>query len=180
MSIIILGRIAVGLLRRCSLLLQPESATKPEVHNVLHYPQIGIEPRPHVTCTDKSSAAAEMGDRPHNRHGPTRGVGLLCPFRGEIGPRPIQCGLGRGLLPYQVESSSIQPSGHNSQGPKIGWGGCAFFLGVAGSQWNTKSPEQRPTSIPSGTLVLSAVWPQRTLAENWGMCPLGKGSWVPI
>jgi len=56
---------------------------------------------------NKSSAAAEMGDRGQNRHGPKRGGGLLCPFRGELGPRLIQCGLGRGLLPYQVAHSSI-------------------------------------------------------------------------
>jgi len=30
-----------------------------------------------------------MGDRDHNRHGLKRG-GLLCPFRGELGPRLIQ------------------------------------------------------------------------------------------
>ena len=61
---------------------------------------------------NKSSAIAEMGDRGHNAHGPKRGRwGLLCPFREELGPRLIQ--LGRGLLPYQVASSSIQPFGHN-------------------------------------------------------------------
>jgi len=42
-----------------------------------------------------------MGGRGHNRHEPKRG-GLLCPFRGELGPRLTQCGLGGGLLPYQV------------------------------------------------------------------------------
>ena len=31
-----------------------------------------------------------------------------------------QCGMGRGLLPYQVASSSIQPFGHNRHGPKTG------------------------------------------------------------
>jgi len=41
-----------------------------------------------------------MGDSGHNRHGPKRGEGLLCLFRGELGPHLIQCGLGRGLLPY--------------------------------------------------------------------------------
>jgi len=70
---------------------------------------------------NKSSAVAEMGDRGHNRHGPQRG-GLLCPFRGggKLGPRLTQCGLGRGLLPYQVASSSIQPFDHNRHGPKTG------------------------------------------------------------
>jgi len=38
---------------------------------------------------DKSSEVAEMGDRSHNRHGPKRGVRLLCPFRGQLGPRLI-------------------------------------------------------------------------------------------
>jgi len=67
--------------------------------------------------------------------------------------------------------SSIQPVGHNRHGPKIGWGGCALLLEVAGSPSNTKLPEPRPTSIPSGILVYPAVWPQRTITENWGLCP---------
>ena len=58
-----------------------------------------------------------------------RKEGLLCPFRGELGPRLIQCGLGRGLLPYQVASSSIQPFGYNRHGPKIGRGEYALFPG---------------------------------------------------
>jgi len=33
-----------------------------------------------------------MGDRGHNRYGP-KIWGLLCPFRGQLGPRLIQCGL---------------------------------------------------------------------------------------
>jgi len=69
---------------------------------------------------NKSSAVAEMGDRGHNRHGPNRGGGLLCPFCGELGPRLLQCGLGRGLLPYQVASSFIQPFGHNRHEQKTG------------------------------------------------------------
>ena len=36
------------------------------------------------------------------------------------------------------------------------------------------------TYLPSGFLVHTAVWPQRTLAENWGGCaPLGKGAGFP-
>jgi len=30
------------------------------------------------------------------------------------------------------------------------------------------------TSILNGILVHPAVWPQRTLAENWGAAPLGE------
>ena len=95
--------------------------------------------------------------------------------RGELGP-PLTCGLGRGLLLYQVASSSMQPFGHNRHGPKIG--GCASFR-VAGSPSNTTSPGPRPTFIPSGIFVNPAVWPQRTFAENWGAVPFLGGSWVP-
>ena len=36
---------------------------------------------------------------------PRKWGGLLCPFRlGELGPHLTQCGLGRGLSPYQVAS----------------------------------------------------------------------------
>jgi len=44
------------------------------------------------------------------------------------------------------------------------------LLGEAGSPPNTKSTGPRPTSIPSGILLHPAVWPQRTWAENWGLC----------
>jgi len=64
-------------------------------------------------------AASDMGKK----------SGLLCPIRGQLEQRLIQCGLCRGLLPYQVASSSIQPFGHNRHGPKIGWDGCALFPG---------------------------------------------------
>ena len=81
----------------------------------------------------KSSAVAEMGDRGHSRQGPKRG-GLLCLFRGELGPRLAQCCLGRRLLPYQVASSSIQPFGTSNMGQKLGGGGYALFSGgIAGS-----------------------------------------------
>jgi len=123
---------------------------------------------------NKSSVVAEMDDRGHNRHRPKRG-GLLCPFRRELGPHLVPCGLGRGVLPYQVVSLSIQPFGHNRHGPKIGWGWVCRFFGVAGSLSNTKSPRSRPTSTPSGILVHPAVWPQRTLAENWGLHPFRGG-----
>jgi len=71
-----------------------------------------------------------MGDCGHNRHRRKEGEGLPCPFRGQLGLCLIQCALDRGLLPYQVASSSIQPFGHNRHGPKIGWGWvCCFFSG---------------------------------------------------
>jgi len=101
-----------------------------------------------------------MGDRGHNRHGPKIGWGC-CALSRELGPRLVQCGLGRGLLPYQAR---LHPSTHLAtidMGQKLGEGGCAFFCG---GSWvctsNTMSPGLRPTSIPSGMLMHSAVWPQ--------------------
>ena len=59
-------------------------------------------------------------------------------------------------------------------GPKIGWGGCAFSSGVAGSPSNTKSPGPRPTSIPSGILVHPApFWGE--LGPHPAQCCLGRG-----
>jgi len=70
--------------------------------------------------------------------------------------------------------------GHYRHGPKLGGGGCGLFLGVAGSPSIAKSPGPRPTSIPGGILVHPALWPQRTLAENWGIRPLfGEGLGSP-
>ena len=40
-------------------------------------------------------------------------------------------------------------------------------------------PGPRPTSIPSGILIQSAIWPQQTWAENWGLCPFGEGAGSP-
>ena len=36
-------------------------------------------------------------------------------------------------------------------------------------------PGRRPTSVPNGIFIHPAVWPQRTLAENWGCAPFGGG-----
>ena len=81
-----------------------------------------------------------MGNRGHNRYRPKRG-GCCAPFVGEVGgelgPYLTPRGLGQGVLPYQVASSSIQPFGHNRHGAKIGWGLCPFLEGWAGSRSNT-------------------------------------------
>ena len=82
----------------------------------------------------------------HNRHG-WKEWGLLYPFWGELGPHLIQCGLGRGLPPYQVASWSIQPFGHNRHGPKIGgyapWGELGLHLTQCGwgqvSSWSIQT-----------------------------------------
>jgi len=79
----------------------------------------------------KSSAAAEMGDRSHNRHGRKEGAAVP-PLRTAGTPSNTMWPVPRSTF-VQVTSSSIQPFGHNRHGPKVGWGGCAFFSGVAGS-----------------------------------------------
>jgi len=61
------------------------------------------------------------------------------------------------------------------------WGGCALLgEGDLGPPSNTMSPWPRSTSLPSGILMYSAIWPQQTCAENWGCVPFGEGSWVPV
>jgi len=105
-----------------------------------------------------------MGDRDHNRHGPKRGGGLLCPISRGAGT----CGLGRGLLPYQVASSSIQAFGRNRHGPKLGEE-CAFFMGRAGFLLNTKSPRPRPTSIFGG--MLASV---KSVNTKWHLSPCSR------
>ena len=58
---------------------------------------------------------------------------------------------GRGQLPYQVASSSLQPFGHNRHEPKTG--GCVPFRGGAATPSNTTSPGPTFTSVPSGITI---------------------------
>jgi len=55
--------------------------------------------------SNKSSAVAEMGDRLATIDIGRKVGGLLCIFPwGKLGPHLTQCGLGRGLPPYQLAS----------------------------------------------------------------------------
>jgi len=76
----------------------------------------------------------------------------------------------------QVLTSSWdgQPFAHNRHRPKIGEL-CPFWERGAGSTCNTMRPGPWPTLLPSGISIHSAVWPQQTWAENWGLCPLFEG-----
>jgi len=65
---------------------------------------------------NKSSAVAEIWATVATIDMDLKEGAVLCPFRGALGTRLIQCGLCRCLLPYQVASSPIQPFGHNSEG----------------------------------------------------------------
>jgi len=69
----------------------------------------------HADILSKSSAVAEMSDLLTTIDICRKVEGCCAPFRGgELGPRITQCGLGRGLYPYQLTSWSIQPFGHNT------------------------------------------------------------------
>ena len=100
----------------------------------------------------------------------------LCPLfgEGELGPHLAQCGLGRGLPPYQVASWSMQPFGHNRHRPKIG-GLSPLFGRETGFPSNTMSLGSRPTSTPTGILIDRAIWPQQIWAESWGLRPFERG-----
>jgi len=89
-----------------------------------------------VNSANNCSAVAEMGDMAENWG---------------VSPYLTQCGLGRGLPPYQVASWSIQPFNHNRHELKIGG---------ARSPSNTMRPGLRPTSMPSFILIHHTVWLQ--------------------
>jgi len=69
---------------------------------------------------NKSSAVAEMGDRLATIEIDQKLRWGMCPFWGELAFHRTQCGLGRGLPPYQVASGSIQSFGHYRNRPKLG------------------------------------------------------------
>jgi len=121
-----------------------------------------------------------MGDRVRAKCAEKWGLGCCAFSVGELGPHLTQCRLSRGLPPYQVVSWPIQPFGHNRHGSKSG-GFCTPLEG-AESASNTMWPGPRPTSVPSGTLIHLAVWPQYMGRKLVGRAVLLLGwvSWVPI
>jgi len=106
--------------------------------------------------------------------------------------------LGRAATPSNTTSTGPRftavPSGilihpavpPKDMGQKLGGVGVPFFSGHLGPH-GTQSRLGRglppyhgvkyftPCSIPSGVLVHPVVWPQWTLAENWGLCPFRGG-----
>ena len=89
--------------------------------------------------------------------------GLLRPFRGWLGTRPIQSGLGRGLLPYQV-ASTIHPAVWPiavDMGQMLGWGGCALFSGGSWVPINHKVAWAEAYLHTKWHLDSPAVWPQQ-------------------
>jgi len=107
----------------------------------------------------------------HNRHGPkTEG----CPFWGRGDGSPSNT-MSTGSRPTSIPSGILI---------HVAVGGGALPLlvdGRAGSPSNRVSLGSSPTgtSIRSGILIHSAIWPQQIWAENWGLCPFGEGTSVP-
>jgi len=64
-------------------------------------------------------------------------------------------------------------------GRKVGEAAVLLSVGEAGSPSNPMSPGLRPTSVPSGILIHTGVWPQQTLAENRVPVPFSGGARSP-
>jgi len=77
-------------------------------------------------------------------------------------PERFSSGLTQVYLEQELSSNwDGRPFGHSKHKQK--WGLlCPFSWRGAGFPYNTVSPEPRPTSIPSGILIRSAIWPQYT------------------
>ena len=83
----------------------------------------------------------------HNGHGSKWG-GCCAPYAGELCPGLTQCGLGWGVLHYQVyvASSYIQLFGRNRHGPKTGsrapfWGELGPHLAQCSLGWLTAAAD---------------------------------------
>jgi len=114
----------------------------------------GGELGPHPTSAPRSTsvpvASSSIHQFGHNRHGPK--TGGLAPFRTSRDPSNTTSPGPRHLGP-SIRLATIDI--------EIGWGLCPFFLGEDGSPSNTKSPGLRPTSIPSGILIMPhGHWPK--------------------
>jgi len=98
-----------------------------------------------------------MGDRGRISHGPKR-VGVALPLsRGELGPCLTQCGLGRGLLPYQV-AWHLHPFSHLATiNMGQNWVGAVPFF--CGGTW-----------VPSNTVA----WAEAYLHTKWHLDPCSR------
>jgi len=113
-----------------------------------------------VLTDNKCSAVAQMGDRLATID-MCQKLGLW-PFLGgrKLGPYLTECGLGRGLTPYQVASWYIQPFDHNTLAEK--WRLLSPLFGGAGFPSNTMWSRPRSASTPSFIPIHPTVWPQYT------------------
>ena len=97
--------------------------------------------------------------------------GELRPVHGQAEPRHI----------YYKSSTVAEMGDRLATIDRKEVGGVAVTLsGGGGSPSNTMWPARRPTSVPSGILIYSAVWPKQIRAENWEvLCPFLGGAETP-
>ena len=81
-----------------------------------------------------------------------------------MGPRLIQCGLGRDLLRTKWRLHPSSRLATIDMNRKLG---DVPLLGGSATPSNTTSTVSRFTFVPSGILIHPAVWPQWTSAKNW-------------
>ena len=135
-----------------------------------------IGPLPCPVCL-----SATLGGCGHKTRDMARKRGAaICPFHGELGPRLIQCGLGQG---YFRTKRRLHPSSRLATIDMNLKLRAVPLLGGAATPSNTTSPGPTFTSVPSGMLIYTSVWPQQTWAKNWvgsGCVLFSGGSRVPI
>jgi len=138
-----------------------------------------------IVCilANKCSAVAKMGDRLATIDMGQKLGEVAVPLFGcvELGPHVTQCRLSEAYVRTKWHLDPSSRLATTDIGRKLE--GCASFFGTgAGYPSNTMSLGPRPTSIPSGILILPAGWPQQIWAENWGRTvPLwGRDNWVSI
>jgi len=118
----------------------------------------------------------------------SRGLEVVPLFRGDGSPSNRTKSPGSRQLYSLPSDILIHPAvWPQYMGRKVGSVSAPAVLGRGGQLGamslppsNTMWPGPRPTSLPSGILVHRAVWPQQTLAENWGVCPFGGANGYPF
>jgi len=83
---------------------------------------------------NKCSAVPEMTDRGHNRHGPKRGKGCCAPFAGAGTPSSTMWPGARSNFRTKRRHHASSHMTTIDMGQKLGGGGRALFLVVAGCQ----------------------------------------------
>jgi len=85
--------------------------------------------------------------------------------------------VGQTLTDLQILSCGLHENALCGRAPPGPAGGAIALPQAPGGSWVPIEHKVAwaETYLPSGILVHTAVWPQRTLAENWGLCPFREG-----
>jgi len=86
-----------------------------------------------------------------------------------------------GWMPFLPPNQHcLSTEGYNRHGPKIGGCSAFFWGGETRSSSITMLLGSRPTFLPSGILIHSAIWPQQMGRTLGAVLLWGRGTWVPI